>query len=118
MSDELVAFSRSDADEIIRKTFSNETFSGFDGLLTADATSLVLAFTVAGATARSGTTLGTGTASRRYLAESGSGRTITTSTDTVPFYNVAASAVGANKYILLLRLGTNWICVWEECSSG
>lgn len=116
MADELVAFSRSDADEIIRKTFANQTFSGFAGPLTANETSLVLAYTAGGATARTGTTLGTGTATRRYLAESGSTRTITTSSDAITFYNVAGSVVEANKYVLLLRLGATWICVWEECS--
>ena len=115
MNDELVAFSRSDADEIIRKTFLNETFSGFPGPLTANETSLVLAYTTGGATARSGSTLGTGTATRRYLSESGSTRTITTSTDAITFYNVAGSVIETNKYIMLLRLGATWLCVWEEC---
>ena len=104
MNDELVAFSRSDADEIIRKTFLNETFSGFPGPLTANETSLVLAYTTGGATARSG-----------YLSESGSTRTITTSTDAITFYNVAGSVIETNKYIMLLRLGATWLCVWEEC---
>ena len=115
MSDELVAFSRSDADEIIRKTFSNKTFSGFPGPITDDATSAVLAFTVDGATARSGTTLGVGTCSPRYLTYSGTTRTITTLSDSYTFYNLAATAIGSNKYILLARLGSTWVCVWEEC---
>jgi hypothetical protein len=115
VSDEIVGFGRDDADEIIRKVFQNKTFSGFPGPPTENETSLVLAYTASGATARSGTTLGTGTATRRYLSGAAATRTITSSSDSVTFYNVAASAVSGGKYIMLLRLGATWLCVWEEC---
>lgn len=112
--DELVAFTRPDADEIIRKVLGSN-FVGLGQNRTTDDTSLVLAFTTGGATARSGTTLGYGTCSPRYLEYSGTTRTITTLPDTYDFYNVAATAIGPNKYIMILRLGSTWLCVWEEC---
>lgn len=81
----------------------------------SDATRLVLAYTTGGATARSGTTCGTGTATIRYLAASGSTRTITTTSDTVTFYNISEMAVGVNRYIMLLRLGGDLLANWEDC---
>jgi hypothetical protein len=111
---DLVAFSRPDADEIIRKVLGSN-FVGMGQNRTTDDTSLVIAFTAGGATARSGTTLGMGTCSLRYLNYSGTTRTIETTSDTYTFYNLAATAVGANKYIMLLRHGSTWLCVWEEC---
>jgi hypothetical protein len=112
--EDLVAFSRPDADEIIRKVLGSN-FVGLGQNVTADDTSLVIAYTTEGATARSGTTLGIGTCSLRYLEYSGTTRTIVTSPDTYTFYNLAATAVGSNKYIMLLRHGSIWLCVWEEC---
>lgn len=87
------------------------------GNLIYDATNLVLAYTADGATARSSTTCGTGTATRRYLAATGSDRdiTATTITDAITYYNLSTTAVGADKYILLSRLGADYVCVWEEC---
>jgi hypothetical protein len=84
----------------------------------ADDTRLILAYTTGGATARSGTTLGKGTATMRYLAVSGTDRVLTATTDTaaIDFYNLAATTVGVNRYIMLLRFGADLICVWEECS--
>jgi hypothetical protein len=82
-----------------------------------DATRLVLAYTAAGATARSGTTLGKGTATLQYLAVSGTDRVITASTDTDPvtYYNLAASVVDPTKYLMLLRCGDVLLANWEEC---
>ena len=112
--EDLVAFSRPDADEIIRKVLGSN-FVGIGQNRTTDDTSLVIAFTTEGATARSGTTLGIGTCSLRYLTYTGTTRTIETTSDTYTFYNLAATAIGANKYIMLLRHGSTWLCVWEEC---
>jgi hypothetical protein len=78
---------------------------------------VVLAYTTAGATARSGTTLGKGTATLRWLNASGADRTIQTTTDAVDYFNLASEAVGTARYILLCRLGADWICVWEECDA-
>lgn len=111
---DLVAFSRPDADEIIRKVLGSN-FVGLGDNRTNDDTSLLIAYTTGGATARSGTTLGTGTASKVYTNDSGDTRTVETSSDTIRFYNLAATAVGTNKYIKLIRSGMTWYCFWEEC---
>jgi len=81
----------------------------------SDATRLILAYTTGGATARSGTTCGTGTATLRYLAASGATRTITTTSEEVTYYNVSEVAVGTNRYIMLLRLGGDLLANWEDC---
>jgi hypothetical protein len=99
----------------------DELLSGTDNVVSvmfADSTRLVLAYTTGGATARSGTTLGKGPATMRYLAVSGSDRVLTATTDTaaVTFYNLASSAVGINRYIMLLRFGDVLVCNWEECN--
>lgn len=85
---------------------------------TDDSTRLILAYTTGGATARSGTTLGKGTATMRYLNPSGTDRIITATTDTtaIDFYNLASSVVGINRYIMLLRFGDVLVCNWEECN--
>tara|TARA_R110000868_G_scaffold84519_10_gene238242 strand:- start:3738 stop:4493 length:756 start_codon:yes stop_codon:yes gene_type:complete len=98
----------------------DELTSGTDNVVRvmfADPTRLVLAYTTGGATARSGTTLGKGTATMRYLAVSGTDRVLTATTDTAPiaFYNLAATSVGANKYLMLLRFGDILLANWEEC---
>jgi hypothetical protein len=82
-----------------------------------DATRLVLAYTVTGATARSGTTLGYGTCTMRYLSESGTDRIITATTDadSLDFYNLSGSIVGTNRYIVLLRCGRDLLANWEDC---
>lgn len=112
--DDLVAFTRPDADEIIRKVLGSD-FVGDGQNRTSDDTSVLIAYTTGGATARSGTTLGTGTASKVYTNDSGDTRTVETSSDTVRFYNLASTAVGTNKYIKLIRSGLTWYCFWEEC---
>jgi hypothetical protein len=83
----------------------------------ADPTRLVLAYTTAGATGRSGTTLGKGTATMRYLAVSGTDRVLTATTDTasVDFYNLSTLSVGINRYVMLLRFGDVLVCNWEDC---
>lgn len=83
-----------------------------------DATRLVLAYTTGGATARSGTTLGKGTATLRYLLKSGTDRIITATTDTteMDYYNLASSVVGINRYLMLLRFGDVLLANWEECN--
>lgn len=98
----------------------DELVTGTDNVVRvmfADPTRLVLAYTVTGATGRSGTTLGKGTATMRYLAVSGTDRVLTATTDTAPitFYNLAATSVGANKYLMLLRFGDILLANWEEC---
>ncbi len=82
-----------------------------------DATRLVLAYTAGGATARSGTTLGKGTATLRHLVASGDDRIITASADSAPitYYNLAGSAVDSGRYIVLLRCGADLLCNWEDC---
>jgi len=98
----------------------DELMTGTDNVVSvmfADLTRLVLAYTVTGATGRSGTTLGKGTATMRFLAVSGTDRVLTATTDTavITFYNLAVAAVGANKYLMLLRFGDILLANWEEC---
>ena len=80
-------------------------------------TRLVLAYTTAGATGRSGTTLGKGTATMRYLAVSGTDRVLTATTDTanIDFYNLSTVGVGTNRYLMLLRFGDVLLANWEDC---
>jgi hypothetical protein len=114
--EELVVFTRADSDEILKFVFNEPRGSERPPMLSYGDTEIVLAFTAAGATARSGTTLGTGTATSRWISASGTTRTINSTSDSITFYNLAASTVGTDKYILLARLGEDWICIWEECS--
>ena len=83
----------------------------------ADSTRLILAYTTAGATARSGTTLGKGTATMQYLAVSGTNRVLTATTDTAAkdFFNLSTSTVGTNRYLMLLRFGDVLLANWEDC---
>lgn len=115
MADEntIFGFSEPVADALVKNLGTKIPTSRYEDL--QDATQLVLAYTTGGATARSGTTCGTGTATIRYLAASGSTRTITTTSDSVTFYNVSEVAVGVNRYIMLLRLGGDLIANWEDC---
>lgn len=98
----------------------DELTSGTDDVISvmfANPTRLVLAYTTGGATARSGTTLGKGTATLRYLAVSGTDRVITATTDTASFtfFNLSTTAVATNKYLMLLRDGADLLANWEEC---
>lgn len=113
--EELVVFTRADSDEIIRHVFNEPSGNPKPAMRSYGDAEVILAYTTAGATARSGTTLGTGTATSRWLSESGANRVINTTTDQVSFFNLAAETVGTNKYILLARLGADYICIWEEC---
>lgn len=112
---ELVLFTRADSDEILKFVFNEPRGSELPSMRSYGDAEVVLAYTTAGATARSGTTLGTGTATHRWIAASGTTRTINSTTDEIPFYNVASATVGTNKYVLLCRVGEDWICIWEEC---
>ena len=98
----------------------DELTSGVDNVVRvmfAEPTRLILAYTTGGATARSGTTLGKGTATMRYLAVSGADRVLTATTDTaaVDFFNLSTTAVASSKYLMLLRFGDVLVCNWEEC---
>jgi hypothetical protein len=83
-----------------------------------DATALKVGFTSAGATARSGATLGKGLFKLYWPAVSGSDRILTASSDTadVTVYNMSSSAVSASKYLMCLRWGDIWVCNWEDCA--
>jgi hypothetical protein len=116
MAEEVFGFNSGDTDALLRMI--GKTPQPLGPTETDDATRLVLAYTTGGATARSGTTLGKGTATMRYLAVSGTDRVLTATTDTaaVTFYNLATSVVGINRYIMLLRFGDVLVCNWEECN--
>jgi hypothetical protein len=113
--EELVLFTRSDSDEILKFVFNEPSGNPHPAMRSYGDAEVVLAYTTAGATARSGTTLGTGTATSRWIDASGSTRNINSTTDAITFYNLATTTVGTNKYILLCRLGADWICIWEQC---
>jgi hypothetical protein len=115
VAEEVFGFNSGDTDALLR--LIGKTPQPLGPIDIDDSTRLVLAYTTGGATARSGTTLGKGTATMRYLAVSGTDRVLTATTDTaaITFYNLAATTVGVNRYIMLLRFGADLICVWEEC---
>lgn len=64
-----------------------------------------------GIPARSGTTVGSATVTLVTL----SGTTLTTTTQTFGALNLSTSAVGGSKYIVCVQLGTQWLCIWEDC---
>jgi hypothetical protein len=113
--EELVLFTRADSDEILKFVFNETVADRLPAMRSYGDAEIKLAFTTGGATARSGTTLGKGTATFRWLSESGTDRVINTTSEEISFFNVAAEAVGTAKYILLCRIGADWICIWEEC---
>jgi hypothetical protein len=109
MAEEVFGFTGNDSQALLRLLGGRTiTTTEHD---TYDATRLVLAYTSAGATARVGTTLGTGTATLRYIVAG----VLTTSSEAYSFYNLSTGAVAAGVYIMLLRVGSDFVCVWEEC---
>ena len=115
MAEEVFGFGSGDTDSVLR--LIGKTPQPSYATETDDSTRLVLAYTVAGATARSGTTLGKGTATMRFLAVSGSDRVLTATVDTaaIDFFNLASSTVGTNRYLMLLRFGDVLLANWEDC---
>ena len=115
MSDEIYGFNSGDCDSLLKMI--GKTPQPSTAFETDDSTRLVLAYTTGGATARSGTTLGKGTATMRYLAVSGTDRVLTATVDTaaIDYFNLSTTAVAANKYLMLLRFGDVLVCNWEEC---
>ena len=116
MADEVYGLSSGDCDAVLKMIGKTpQPVTAFD---TDDATRLVLAYTAAGATARSGTTLGKGTATMRLVAVSGTDRVLTATTDTadIDFYNLSTVGVAGSKYIMLLRFGDVLVCNWEDCT--
>jgi len=112
-ADIVYGFNSSDTDELLRMIGSNHAADNPQD--TYDATRLVIAYTTAGATARVGTTLGVGEATIYYLAVSGADRVLTTTAVDVDFFNLSTTAVGATKYLMLLRAGDVFVCNWEDC---
>lgn len=115
MADEIYGLNAGDCDAVLKMIGRTPQLS--NATETSDATRLVLAYTTAGATARSGTTLGKGTATMRYLAVSGADRVLTATADTaaITFFNLSTTAVASAKYLMLLRFGDVLVCNWEEC---
>lgn len=115
MAEEVYGASRRDMDALLR--LIGKTPQPLNPGIPDDSTRLVLAYTVTGATARSGTTLGKGTATMRYLAVSGTDRILTATVDTaaIDFFNLASSVVGTNRYLMLLRFGDVLLANWEDC---
>jgi hypothetical protein len=116
MDDNFVyGFNKPDADQILRQAGLQRPVPSEQS--TYDATALMVGYTSAGATARSGTTLGKGTFVLYWPKVSGTDRILTASTNTtaVTVYNLSTTAVAATKYIMVLRWGDIWVCNWEEC---
>ena len=116
MSDDVFGLSEPDVDEVLRIIDAKAKHS--DSYAISDTTALTIAYTSGGATARSGSTLGKGTAVKYYLATSGTDRVITICDDTDPvtFYNMSTTAVGSGKYVMLLLHGVDLVCNWEDCT--
>lgn len=108
-------FDRADADELVKSLGNRQVSKNPQDVY--DATALKVGYTSAGATARSGTTLGKGLFKMYWPAVSGANRILTASADTtdVTVYNLSTTAVAATKYIMCLRWGDIWVCNWEEC---
>lgn len=112
--DEIVGFSRPDANLLTRLIGVGGSIGGVGGL-PSDATRLYIAVATTGVPARSGTTLGKATVALKYLAESSGNRVVTDAAETIEAFNLAATAVATGAYIMLLRLGDVALVVWEEC---
>lgn len=77
----------------------------------------LLAQSGSGIPARTGTVLGTADVAVKYMDSiSTAGVEIIDAGYTVKAYNLAASAVGSGKYILLHQVNMLWIVIWEECA--
>lgn len=76
---------------------------------------LILAVATTGVPARSGSTLGKASVSIKNLSISGSDRLIASTSQGVDAFNVASTAVASGAYVLLQRLGTVFVVIWEEC---
>lgn len=113
--EELVVFTRADSDEILRHVFNEPSGSPHASMRSYGDAEVLIAYTSGGATARSGSTLGKGTATKRWLSDSGTDRILNTTTEEISFFNLAVDAVAAFKYVILARVGADWICIWEEC---
>ena len=115
MADEVYGFNSGDTDSLLRMI--GKTPAVLNAMASDDSTRLVIAYTTGGATGRSGTTLGKGTAVMYYLADSGTDRVLTAAsyTTSVDFYNLSTVGVSGSKYIMLLRLGNDYVCNWEDC---
>ena len=115
MAEDLVLWQRADSDEVIRRVLVEPSGAPFPPMRSYGDAEVIICYTTGGATGRSNTTLGKGTATKRWLSESGTDRILNTTTDEVSFFNLAVETVGENKYIMLVRIGADWICIWEEC---
>lgn len=111
---EVIGFNRDDADQLLKKIGVNGVTPKRSLVSINDATQLRIAYTAGGITARSGSTVGTGSASLRYVDNSDVLQTESPDR-TVTVKNLAATAVGSAKYIMVMRVGNKWFVVWEEC---
>jgi hypothetical protein len=91
MADDLVLWQRADSDEVIRRVLLEPSGNPYPAMRSYGDAEVVLAYTTAGATARSGTTLGTGTATSRWLSESGANRVINTTSDSISYFNLSST---------------------------
>lgn len=118
MADEVIGFNERDADALVRLIDSSGDGGGINKpkLAFADFNSaLLIAYATSGVSARSGTTLGTGTVAVKYLGYSGASRVILDAGYTVSALNLSTGAVASGVYIIIARVGDAWIVIWEEC---
>lgn len=109
----IYGFSQSNADRLLGLIREN----GGEAInRTADTRQhVLLAVATAGVTARSSTTLGTGTVAVKALGYSGANVVISDAGYTLDVYNLAGTAVATGAYVLIHQVNTFWIVVWEEC---
>ncbi len=113
MSGEVFGFEEATAKQIIRQLNRPSSGSAIRSAPFANPfVGLRIAYTTGGATARSGSTCGSGTATLYTISASGA---LETTGDSVTFYNWVATAVGTNRYIVLGTFGQTWVIVAEEC---
>ena len=92
------------------------TWSPAGLFLQQQGTQFKLALATSGVTARSGSTLGTGTVTDVYVtATSPTAATITSSSTTFTAFNWNSTAVGSSKYCVCALIWDLWFVISAEC---
>lgn len=113
MDGEVFGFEEATAKQILRQLNRPQTGSiPRSAPFSNPFTGLRIAYTTGGATARSGSTCGSGTATLYTIDAAGS---LTSTGSSVTFYNWVGTAVGTNRYIVLGAFGQTWVVVAEDC---
>lgn len=114
-SQDLAVFSRMTALRLLQDNLNTSEINVPSDMVQSSQTDgRKLAYTTGGVTARSGTTLGTGSAALKYIDDSG---VIQDEGITVTVRNFASAAVGTNRYIIVDRFGPHYLVANSECPS-